>query len=148
MINVFVPGDKVVNKFYTRVDSTADRYDFTIKVMNLPGEPDLLSYLFRLKRGEKFTDITLASILRFLYNKGVENIIIFDTSCSVMNTMEGYLEPRSVRQVRRKEFYSDIENKDENKRLKSMFGGRRRTNKKYFKRRIKARSRSKTMRKK
>jgi hypothetical protein len=147
MINVFVPGDKVVNKFYTRVDSTADKYDFTIKVMNLPGEPDLLAYLFRQRRGNKPTDITLASILRFLYNKGVENIIIFDTSCSVMNTMEGYLEPRSVRQVRRKEFYSDINSMDENKRLKSMFGGRRRTNKKYFKRRTRSRRRSRTMRK-
>lgn len=107
-IKVVTGNKEIMNKIYTRTaNERPTEYDWTIKPLNLEGEPDLLnfftSYLNRPKRGKVSEIITLENIVDFLYSKGVKTIIIFDISCTNIRDEEGYdISEREVRNKRRK----------------------------------------------
>jgi hypothetical protein len=80
-IQEFNTGDQILNKKYLRENVESTKNDWVIKVMNIPGQPDLLSFLKMQTRGGEST-IRLQEIVDFLIEKGVKNIIIFDLTCS------------------------------------------------------------------
>ena len=84
--------DLILDKNFSRRNYTDPEYfsdnadeitknDFVVKVMNIAGGPDLVSFLRRSTR-RQFVEIRMKEILEFLRDKGVENVIIFDMSCS------------------------------------------------------------------
>ena len=98
----FNSGTQILNKLYTRYNIEKTKNDWSIQVMNMRGMPDLLSFIrIQTRRGESV--ITLEEIINFLNQKGVENIIIFDFSCSNLMNEEQYEieDQREIRQKRR-----------------------------------------------
>ena len=110
-------------------------YDWTIKVLNVNGEPDLLEYLYKQKRGKMSeSEIRLSDIVSFFKSKLVKTLIIFDTSCSSLTNYRGrfYKSPRNIRNARRniietKQTKIKTANKVPNITLK--YGGKRKTRK-------------------
>jgi hypothetical protein len=101
-IKKFDSGTEIYNKMFTRWNEDKTKYDWSIQVINIQGLPDLLSYLkLQTRRGESV--ITLKEIIYFLKSKGVENIIIFDFSCSNLmdNERNELIDERAVRRYRR-----------------------------------------------
>jgi hypothetical protein len=100
-IQEFNPGDTIIDKKYIRTNFEATKNDWIIKVMNIPGTPDLLSFLRTQTRGGD-SSITLKEIVDFLIGKGVKNIIIFDLTCSNIATSELVdYDSYTVRAIRR-----------------------------------------------
>jgi hypothetical protein len=100
-INFFGPGKQILNKTYIRSNLESTKNDWVIKVLNIPGQPDLLSFLKIQTRGGD-TNITLEEIISFLKSKGVETVILFDLSCSnVADTDLTDVTERSTRRYRR-----------------------------------------------
>jgi hypothetical protein len=97
----FHSGDTIINKKFERKNSESTKNDWVIKVMNLPGNPDLFSFLKRQTRhGDSIT--TLKEITDFLLTKEVTNIIIFDMTCSnIMMPDDKEYPERTVRRLRR-----------------------------------------------
>lgn len=46
-LNVFNSGERSVNKVFSRSNSQAESIDWILKVVNMPGQPDLMSFLKR-----------------------------------------------------------------------------------------------------
>ena len=142
-VQVFHSGDSVTDKYYSRMNAEYKLYDWTIKVLNIPGEPDLLEYLFKAKRGPMSkSEIRLSDIVNFFKSKSVTNLIIFDTSCSVLTNYRGryFKSPRTVRNIRRNVIDTkQIKNKNANKSsgITLKYGGKRKTRK--HKRRLRLR---------
>jgi len=132
-ITIIGPGKEIINKKYTRTDNEATKYDWIIKAMNLPGEPELLKYLTRPNRVGGESTITLNEIVNFLKSKGVKTIIIFDISCS--NIRDSEMSEISEREARR--FRKQTTEYDPNKRSKMKFGGKRKKKTKKNKKRRK-----------
>jgi len=103
-ISTYLPGERVIDKLFTRTNaeasSTPSGRQWVCLLLNVPGSPDLLTLMRPQTRGGTI-DIYLSEIINFLKDKGVEEIIIFDNSCSVFLDEDGteYLD-RSIR-VRR-----------------------------------------------
>ena len=104
-ISTYLPGERVIDKLYTRtnteaVNTPSGRKWVTLLVNVEPGSLDLLTLMRPQTRGGTL-DIYLSQIIDFLKDKGVKEVILFDNSCSVFLDEDGteYLD-RSIR-VRR-----------------------------------------------
>jgi hypothetical protein len=104
-ISTYLPGERVIDKLYTRTNTEAantpsGRKWVTLLVNVEPGSLDLLTLMRPQTRGGTL-DIYLSEIINFLKDKGVKEVILFDNSCSVFLDEDGteYLD-RSIR-VRR-----------------------------------------------
>ncbi len=95
-------GDITLNKFYLRENKTATTNDWVIKAVNIPGEPDLMSWAVRQTRNGT-SRITLEELVHMLRTYGVKEVIIFDFSCSDIGTkdLENDLNLRETRRNRR-----------------------------------------------
>jgi hypothetical protein len=145
IINIKNSGDKVLNKSYNRLEEEATENDWVIKVVNMPGQPDLLTYLSELKSDETST-ITFEDIVLFLKSKMVETLIVFDFSCSDIMDKDGWMNvsPRTARKIRR----SILEYDRTTGRTTLTLGGKKRKSKKMkrkskrtMKRRVKTQKR-------
>jgi len=128
-IDTINSGKEIINKKYERYDSKSSKNNWVIKVMNIKGQPDLLSFLKRQTRSEN-SIVTLREILYFLQSKGVENIVILDISCGTFFTTadEGF-DRRTIRRLRRS--------------IKKSFGGKRNKTVRFIKRKTKKNKKSK-----
>jgi hypothetical protein len=127
IINIKYSGDRVFNKNYNRLEEEATANDWVIKVVNMPDQPELLTYLLKLKSDETST-ITFEDIILFLKSKMVETLIVFDFSCSEIMDKDGWMRasPRTTRQIRRRMTSYDPLTKKPDLNL----GGKRRKSKK------------------
>jgi hypothetical protein len=129
---VFSSGDTIINKFYTRTNVQSTINDWVIKIMNLEGQPDLLSFLKRQTRHGD-SDITLEDIVNFLITKNVKNIILIDLTCSLIRTED--MDDYPQRKIR--DFRKDIISRKIGGKIKSVtkkFGKKRRKSRKNKKR--------------
>jgi hypothetical protein len=83
---VLVGGDRIANKIYSR--GREDRLkklgdlDYTITILNSPDKKDIISDMKRTTRyGTQ--EITTEEVLNYFHSRGINNLIIFDYSCSV-----------------------------------------------------------------
>jgi hypothetical protein len=129
-IKIFDSGTELYNKMFTRFNEDKINNDWSIQIINIKGMPDLLSYLkLQTRRGESI--ITLGEIINFLKSKGVENIVIFDFSCSNLmdNERNELMDERAIRRYRRDIFnmnYGGKKNR-KSKRLKKNLKNKRKT---------------------
>jgi len=150
MINIKYSGEQILNKRYNRLGEEATENDWIIKIVNMPGQPDLLTYLSELKSDELST-ITFEDIVLFLKSKMVDTLIVFDFSCSDIMDKDGWMNvsPRTSRKTRRS--MTSYDPKTKRLKLNPNFGGKRRKTKKVkrvkriMKRRVK-RKRTKSKR--
>jgi hypothetical protein len=131
IINIKYSGDNILNKSYDRLDEEPTSNDWVIKVVNMPGQPDILTYLLKLKSDETST-ITFEDIVLFLKSKMVETLIVFDFSCSDIIDKDGEMSPseRTVRKVRTSMTSYD----PKTKKSKLTLGGKKRKSKRTMKR--------------
>jgi hypothetical protein len=87
----YLPGERVIDKLFTRTNieavnlpSSVEWVCLIINLENIRGPPyqDLFTLMNVQTRGG-ILNISLSEIIEFLQPKGVEEIIIFDNSCSV-----------------------------------------------------------------
>ena len=109
-VSTYLPGERVIDKLFTRTNTEASNTPsgrqwvcLLLNVINTDPRsppPDLLTLMTPQTRGGTI-NIYLSQIVQFLKEQGVEEIIIFDNSCSVFLDEDGteYLD-RSIR-VRR-----------------------------------------------
>jgi hypothetical protein len=99
-----VAGDTLLNKIYRRTNAEVPRgsNDWTVRAINMPGAPDIMN-LLRIQTRHGDTVITLEQLIHELKAQGVEEIIMFDFSCSVVLTpsSEEYVRGRAKRALRR-----------------------------------------------
>jgi hypothetical protein len=104
-ISTYLPGDIVVDKLFTRTNeevvNTPSAKAWVCVLVNLPGSPDLFTLMVpQTRRGT--INIYLSQVINFLKKKGVEEIIIFDNSCSVfMDKDDEQPSDRDIRHRRR-----------------------------------------------
>lgn len=115
-LSVFEPGQKLLDKKYYRENVEATSTDWVIKLMNMSGQPDILTFLKRqlkprteeqigLNYPQAQTTIFLSEIINFLSDKGVKTVIIFDVSCSnifIENTENEEISEPETRLLRRR----------------------------------------------
>lgn len=136
IINIKYSGEQILNKRYNRLGEEATENDWVIKIVNIPGQPDLLTYLSELKSDETST-ITFEDIVLFLKSKMVETLIVFDFSCSDIMDKDGWIDidEKTTRRIRRS-IYGERD--PATKRPKLKVGGKR-TKTRKTKRRVKTR---------
>ena len=87
----YLPGERVIDKLFTRTNTeavnTPSSVEWVCLIINLenitrPPYQDLFTLMNAQTRGGTI-NISLSQIVKFLQDKGVEEIIIFDNSCSV-----------------------------------------------------------------
>lgn len=80
------PGDEVINKEFSR-SAAEDKavYDYKVLALNLPNYPDLMANLLG-RRGAG--EILLMDVVQILQQRGINNITMFDFSCSIMDSAE------------------------------------------------------------
>lgn len=84
-ISTYLPGDKVIDKLYTRTNKEAvnnPSQKAWVTVLNNVDNIDLFTIL-RPQTRHGTIEIYLSEIVDYLKNQGVKEIIIFDNSCSV-----------------------------------------------------------------
>lgn len=115
-LNVFESGEKMLDKQYSRENVEATSTNWIIKIMNIPGQPDILRFLKRqlkprteqqveMSYFQSQTKIYLSEIINFLRDKGVKTVIIFDVSCSnifIENTDNEEVSEAESRMLRRR----------------------------------------------
>ncbi len=103
-VEQFSAGDKVFDKVYerTNADVPNDRKNWTILAINMPHNPDILQ-LLRVQTRHGDSKITLEQLVKELKSQGVQEIVMFDFSCSVVLTpsSEDYVRGRAKRVLRR-----------------------------------------------
>lgn len=100
-LNIFNPGDEIINKNYSRENIETTKYDWVMKIINMKGQPDLMQlYNTQTRRGT--SRINLDEIINFLKENGVRQIYMFDFSCAVFldEEVSDYLKSRSKRSAR------------------------------------------------
>jgi hypothetical protein len=104
-IGLYRDSRLVLNKtFMEDVRVQISKWYFKATLVNVPGQPDLLSILPKMGDGsisktpQSSREITLQQIIEYLNQKHVKNVFIFDSTCS--NFSEQY-SPRTKRRVRR-----------------------------------------------
>jgi hypothetical protein len=97
------PGDRVINKLYSRHSNEKEDYYFSIPVisehMNVNTHQDLLSEI-----GRKIFDIeaiNLENIIDYFISIGKTKLVMFDITCSVFQSGDERFDPRSTRATRR-----------------------------------------------
>jgi len=104
-ISTYLPGDIVIDKLFTRTNeevvNTPSAKQWVCILVNLPGAPDLFTLMVPQTRSGTI-NIYLSEVINFLKDKGVEEIIIFDNSCSVfMDKDDEQPSDRDIRHRRR-----------------------------------------------
>ena len=109
-VSTFLPGDTVIDKLYSRENEEVprSRRQWVIRIINMPGTLDLITLLRpQTRRGEPI--IYLSEIINYLQSNGVEEVILFDFSCSYFtNEMFNSIDPRSIRYKRKNLITSSI----------------------------------------
>jgi hypothetical protein len=105
----YLPGKTMINKEFGRSDGegTETVDDYKITALNAVGQPDIHSIIVSGRYGATMTRgstksegdylLRLSTIVSFLQERGVKNIVLFDFSCSEMT--EG--SPSFIRKERR-----------------------------------------------
>jgi hypothetical protein len=92
----------VINKTYSRDNQQKTKNDWTIKAMNIPGQPDLLAYMKKQTRHGEST-VSLKEIVDECLNHGVKQLMLFDFSCgSIANHKFHPVKTRHARILRRR----------------------------------------------
>lgn len=92
----------VINKTYNRENHQKTKNDWTIKAMNIPGQPDLLAYMKKQTRYGDST-VSLKEIVDECLNHGVKQLMLFDFSCgSIANHNYHPVKTRHARILRRR----------------------------------------------
>jgi hypothetical protein len=108
-MSTYLPGDRVIDKLFTRTNTEVINKPSSIKwacvIINLtntgPPYQDLFTIMNTQTRGGTL-NISLSEIITFLQNQGVEEIIMFDNSCSVfLDEDDEQPSDRDIRQRRR-----------------------------------------------
>jgi hypothetical protein len=133
IVDIKNPGGSVLNKSYNREGEEATTNDWVIKILNMSGQPDILTYISNLKSDGTST-ITFEDIVMFFSSKMVDTLIVFDFSCSDILDKDGmmYVPPRKTRQIRRPLY--DVDPDTKRVKLKETFGGKRTKTKRRIKR--------------
>lgn len=96
----------LIDKLYSRTNEYANKNDWTIKVMNIPGQPDLLSFLkLQTRHGE--SNIYLKEVINECVNHGVKKLIMFDFSCGVFTDSELQEKPKREQRILRRRITTD-----------------------------------------
>jgi len=101
-LSTYVPGDTVIDKKFLRTNSEATRSEWVSILINVePGTHDLLTIMRpQTRAGDTF--LYLSDIVNYLKDNGVEEIIIFDFSCSsFFDEEDNEIEDREIRARRR-----------------------------------------------
>jgi hypothetical protein len=105
----YLPGERIIDKLFTRTNTeavnTPSSVEWVCLIINLtntgPPYQDLFTLMNVQTRGGTL-NISLSQIIEFLQDKGVEEIIIFDNSCSVFMDKDGdQPHERDIRHRRR-----------------------------------------------
>ena len=110
----FKPIDKY---FIQRIGEkpTTPEFDLKIKILNMPGFPDLFKEPhFPVSHGDGTNETSLNNIIQYLNYRGVKDVIIFDFSCSVYNDDLTDKETRILRRDQKK-IEQEIKNESEQK---------------------------------
>ena len=92
----------IINKTYTRENQQKTKNDWTIKAMNIPGQPDLLAYMKKQTRHGNST-VTIKEIVDECLGHGVKQLMLFDFSCgSIADHEYNPVKTRHVRILRRR----------------------------------------------
>ena len=92
----------VINKTYSRENQQKTKNDWTIKAMNIPGQPDLLAYMKKQTRHGDST-VSLKEIVDECLNHGVKQLMLFDFSCgSIADHKYNPVKTRHARILRRR----------------------------------------------
>ena len=110
-IKTYGANDKIQNKLFTKFaegevinpNSVPEKYFNKIVLYNL-GELDLFKMLASV--GLDIDQITLGQILEFLFNLGVQNLIMADLSCSTIKGNPEFLTERTIRLKRRQMLFN------------------------------------------
>lgn len=95
------PAD-IINKTYTRENPQTTKNDWTIKAMNIPGQPDLLAYMKKQTRHGEST-VTMKEIVDECLVHGVKQLMLFDFSCgSIADRKYNRVKPKHARILRRR----------------------------------------------
>jgi hypothetical protein len=109
-IGLYRDSRLVLNKTFSEdVRAKNNKWYWKANLVNVPGQPDLLSILPKMGGGydpmynlsktpQSSREITLQQIIEYLNQKHVKNVFIFDSTCSSFS--EQY-SPRTKRRVRR-----------------------------------------------
>jgi len=100
-------GDEILNKQFS-YDSTENNIhwlDNKIQIFNLPEQNEEFNFLDFLHSLERFKDgtsgyVLMNMIIHYLKERGVENVVIFDFSCSKI-VSQTPISNRGVRSLRR-----------------------------------------------
>jgi len=127
IVNIKYSGEQILNKSYNRLGEEPTENDWIIKIVNIPDQPDLLTYLSELKSDASST-VTFEDIVLFLKSKMVETLIVFDFSCSDIMDKDGWMnvDKNTKRRIRR----SITSYNPKTKRLDVAFGVKKRKSKK------------------
>jgi hypothetical protein len=111
-VSFFNSNDRLMDKEFFRTitcneddpDDDIDRcgYDYKINMVNVDGNPNLLTMMPPVKNDRYYT-VKLHDIVDYLKNAGVQEIIIFDFSCSNFEYAETLkrIPPRTSRSLKR-----------------------------------------------
>ena len=122
-LSTYLPGDIVINKKFERTNSEAERREWRCLILNSGPEIDLLTLMRPQLRGKASTVVYLKDIIDYFKQYDVEEIIMFDFSCSPFldeNNSDFTNEERTIRVLR---------NNIMNHNLPGKFGGRKRKTK-------------------
>jgi len=134
----YLPEEPMINKEFGRSDGEGVKSvdDYKITALNAVGEPDLHSIIVSGRSGATDTRgsiksegeflLRLSTIVTFLQENGVKNILLFDFSCSEMT--EG--TERDIRNARRNLFKQGLKGgkKTETRRRRKRLHGHSKTN--------------------
>jgi len=101
-LSTCLPGETVIDKKFLRTNTEATKSEWVSILINVePGTLDLLTIMRpQTRAGDTF--LYLSDIVNYLKDKGVEEIIIFDFSCSTfIDEEDNEIEDREIRRRRR-----------------------------------------------
>ena len=136
-LNMFNAGEATVNKIFSRNNEFASDNDFSAIMVNVNGEPDLLSWMSRRTRyGE--TAISFKELMDYLKSQGVKEVVLIDLTCSLLTDYDAscsanvnyFLDERTKRKLRRSIRKSREDIGDKQVSGYTIYGGKRRKNKK------------------
>jgi hypothetical protein len=102
-VSKYKGGDTVVDKFFTRNKDELiyDSQDYRIPILNIAGQPDIMDNINYATDTGEISMIYLSYIVKYCIDLGMNNIVIFDFSCSSFPTKTKNLNLRDVRSLRR-----------------------------------------------
>jgi len=142
LMKSYTDGQYMLDKrfYYDTTEENLHWLDNRIQIFNLPDQDEDFNFLDKFTvNGKEKGSVYLRNIIDFLHRKGVHNVVIFDLSCSDIDSDEG-LTPRGVRSLRRYKPYGGGKKHTYRKKIyrkhtyrKHIYRKKRRTTRRYKK---------------